>query len=95
MPGYMIFEIEVTDQEAYDKYLEVGGPIMAAGGGRLVFASGRIEPLEGGWTPPSIFVTEFPSFEAARKFYYSQEYQDVVGMRQLASKARGILVEAL
>lgn len=94
MPGYLIFEIEVTDQAAYDHYRQVAGPIMAGGGGRFVLSSDRIESLEGGWQPPSISVVEFPSAEEARRFYHSQDYQKVVALRQVASRARGILVDA-
>lgn len=94
MPGYLIFEIEVTDQAAYDHYREVAGPIMAAGGGRFVLSSDRVESLEGGWQPASIAVVEFPSAEDARRFYQSEEYQKVVALRQVASRAKGILVDA-
>ncbi|MEO5323592.1 DUF1330 domain-containing protein [Mesorhizobium sp. CC13] len=94
MPGYLIFEIEVTDEAAWTRYREVAGPIMAAGGGRFVLSSERIESLEGGWQPASISVVEFPSAEHARRFYQSDDYQKVVALRQLASRGKGILVDA-
>ena len=94
MPGYLIFEIEITDEAAWQHYREVAGPIMAAGGGRFVLSSDRIESLEGGWQPASISVVEFPSADAARRFYHSEDYQKVVALRQLASRGKGILVEA-
>ena len=94
MAGYLIFEIEITDQAAYDHYLAVAGPVLAAGGGTVVLSSARIEPLEGDWKPPSISVVSFPSAEDARRFYRSEAYQKVVGLRQVASRARGILVDA-
>ncbi|MEJ6784778.1 DUF1330 domain-containing protein [Aminobacter sp. Piv2-1] len=94
MPGYLIFEIEVTDEAAWKHYREVAGPIMAAGGGRFVLSSERIESLEGGWRPASISVVEFPSADTARRFYQSEDYQKVVALRQLASRGKGILVDA-
>lgn len=94
MAGYLIFEIEVTDQVAYDRYREVAGPILASGGGRFVLSSDRIETLEGDWEPATISVVEFPTAQDARRFYGSEDYQKVVAMRQLASRARGILVDA-
>lgn len=93
MPGYLIFEIEVTDPIAYARYREVAGPILAAGGGRFVLSSRTVETLEGDWSPATISVVEFPSAVAAREFYHSEAYQRVVAMRQLSSRARGILVE--
>lgn len=94
MAGYLIFEIEVTDQAAYDHYRAVAGPILAGSGGRFMLSSDRIESLEGGWEPASISVVEFPSAEDARQFYRSEDYQKVVALRQVASRARGILVDA-
>ena len=91
----MVFEIEVTDAAAYARYRAVAGPIMARHGGEFVVKSGRIEPLEGGWNPPSLFVVEFPSFEQARAFYHSPEYQEMLTLRAASARARGILVEGL
>lgn len=90
----MIFEIEITDEAAWQHYREVAGPIMAAGGGRFVLSSNRVESLEGGWQPASISVVEFPSAEHARRFYHSDDYQRVVALRLLASRGKGILVDA-
>ncbi|MBI1773988.1 MAG: DUF1330 domain-containing protein [Proteobacteria bacterium] len=95
MSGYLVFEIEVTDAAAYETYRKVAGPIMARAGGKFLVKSGRIVSLEGGWRPPSLFVVEFPSFEQARTFYYSKEYQETLDLRAASSKARGILVEGL
>jgi uncharacterized protein (DUF1330 family) len=90
--GYLIFELEITDQQAWEEYRRVAGPIMEASGGTFLVRSERIEPLEGGWTPASISVVEFPSFEAARDFYRSPAYQSTIALRERASRGRGILV---
>jgi uncharacterized protein (DUF1330 family) len=92
MRGYLIFDLEITDPAAWEEYRLVAGPIMAASGGRFLVGSQKIEPLEGGWQPASISVVEFPSYEAARDFYHSEEYQRTVPLRQRASRGRGILV---
>jgi len=94
MAGYLIFEIEVTDRDAYRRYRDVAGPMMIAAGGKFLLASEKIETLEGGWLPPSISVVAFPSFARAREFYYSPEYQAVLDLRFVASNGRGILVES-
>ena len=94
MLGYLIFDIEVTDETAWADYLKIAGPIMAASGGKFVLRSERCEPLEGGWAPSTISVVEFPSYEVARDFYHSAEYQKTVPLRQRASISRGILVSA-
>jgi uncharacterized protein (DUF1330 family) len=90
--GYLIFEIEITDRAAWEEYRRVAGPVMEGGGGRFVLRSEHIEPLEGGWNPASISVVEFPTYEAARDFYHSEEYRRTIPLRQRASRGRGILV---
>ncbi|TKT75725.1 DUF1330 domain-containing protein [Aquamicrobium sp. LC103] len=92
MRGYMIFELEITDQEAWAAYREVAGPLMAAAGGRFIVRSDRIEPLEGGWNPKGLSVVEFPSFEAAHDFYHSEAYKATLPLREKASRGRGVLV---
>ncbi len=89
----MIFEIEITDSAAWAEYRRVAGPVMTAAGGRFLLRSESIEPLEGGWEPASISVVEFPTYEAARDFYYSDAYRDLLELRQKASRGRGILVK--
>ena len=89
----MIFEIEITDQAAWEEYRRVAGPIMAASGGKFLVNSSTATPLEGAWRPAMISVVEFPSYEAAWEFYNSEPYQRTVAMRQRASRGRGVLVE--
>ena len=88
----MIFELEITDPDAWAEYRRVAGPLMDAAGARLVVRSDRIESLEGGWNPVSISVVEFPSFESAHDYYHSEAYQATVPLREKASRGRGILV---
>ncbi|WP_281985067.1 DUF1330 domain-containing protein [Thalassorhabdomicrobium marinisediminis] len=95
MPGYMIFEIEITDQTAWEEYRAVAAPLMADAGGRFLVNSANAEPLEGNWIPPMISVVEFPSIEAAREFYDSPAYQATLALRGRASRGRGILVGGL
>jgi uncharacterized protein (DUF1330 family) len=47
-----------------------------------------------GDSPKRIVVIEFPSVEAAEKFYHSPDYQAAVKVRQKASKGRLYIVEA-
>lgn len=92
MHGYLIFDIEITDHDAWAEYQRVAGPVLAASGGKFMLSSDTIEPLEGGWCPASISVVQFPSPEAAREFYYSDAYQETIALRQRASRGKGVLV---
>lgn len=92
MPGYLIFEIEITDPDLWADYQRIAGPVLAASGGRFLASDPAPEPLEGGWAPRSLSIVEFPSVEAARAFYHSPDYRATIPLRQRASAGRGVLV---
>jgi uncharacterized protein (DUF1330 family) len=95
MKGYVIGEIEVTDQKPYDEYR---GQVLATiekHGGRFLARGGKVEPLEGGWSPKRVVLLEFPSFDQARKWYRSPEYAPLITLRQKGSKGKLILVEGV
>lgn len=91
--GYLVFEIEVTDRETYERYRSLAAPILARTAGRFIARNGAVDTLEGGWSPKSFFILEFPSCAEARAFYYSKQYQEVLALRLAASKSRAILIE--
>lgn len=95
MPAYLIAEIDVTDHAAYEEYRKLTPGAIAAHGGRFIVRGGKVDPREGGWTPPRIVVVEFASMEAARKFYDSPEYAPALAIRKAASRSRLILVEGV
>ncbi|MDF2811072.1 MAG: hypothetical protein K0S56_2103, partial [Microvirga sp.] len=47
------------------------------------------------WTPDRFFVVEFPSWDQARAFYYSDEYQESVRARFASSVSKAILVDGM
>jgi uncharacterized protein (DUF1330 family) len=93
MKAYVIGEIEVTDQGSYDEYRKQVPAIVEKYGGRFIVRGGKVEPLEGGWSPKRIVALEFPSLEQAQKFYRSSEYAPLIKLRQKASRGKLILVE--
>lgn len=92
MRGYLIFDLEITNLQAWDEYRRIAGPLMAASGGTFIVRSERIESLEGDWRPATFSVVEFPTYDAAAAFYASPEYKATIPLRQSASRGRGILV---
>lgn len=93
MAAYVIGEIEVTDPAAYEEYRKQVLATVTRYGGRFVVRGGKVEPLEGGWTPKRIVALEFPSMEQAQKWYRSDEYAPLIKLRQRASRGKLILVE--
>jgi uncharacterized protein (DUF1330 family) len=93
MAAYIIVDIEITDPEAYERYKPMAAASVKKHGGRFLVRGGKVATLEGGWTPSRIVVLEFPTVEAAKQFYHSEDYAPAIKLRQSASKGRMILVE--
>ena len=97
---YLVFEIEVTDHEAYEAYRKEARKALEeiGGGGRLLIRGGTLcpgaitETIEGDWMPERFVVVEFPSREAAQEYYYSDTYQEVLKLRQASSTARALMI---
>ena len=95
MSGYLIFDIDITNPEKYEEYKKMVPPTLEKFGGRFVVRGGRVEPLEGNWSPKRIGVIEFPSVEQARAWWESQDYAPAKKLRQEASKTKMLIVEGL
>lgn len=100
MTAYLVVEIEVTDKEAYEKYRSAAQSSLASlgGGGRIIIrggtdGTGKTESVEGGWMPQRFVVVEFPDMEHARKFYYSEDYQRALKLRQASSRSKAMFIE--
>lgn len=96
--GYLIIEHGVPTPEIMaplQEYSTVSNEALERYGGRFIIADNTsIQSIEGGWEPPFIIVIEFPSYENAKAFYFSDEYQSVLPDRLAAFKdSRSILVE--
>ena len=95
MSAYVIAEIDITDPAAYEDYRKRVPGVIAKYGGRYVVRGGKVESLEGGWSPKRIAVVEFPSMEQALKFYRSPEYAPLIAIRQKASRGKLVIVEGI
>jgi uncharacterized protein (DUF1330 family) len=93
MSAYVIAEIEVTDPAGYEDYRRQVPAVVDKFKGKFIVRGGRIESMEGGWSPKRLVVVEFPSMDQALKFYRSPEYKPLIALRQKASRAKLVIVE--
>ena len=75
MAAYLLVDCEVTDAERYERYKQLAPAAIAKFGGRYLARGGATDVLEGNWLPRRVVVLEFPSTDAARRFYDSPEYR--------------------
>ena len=82
MAAYVIVDIEVTNQEAFEEYRRLFPATFEQYGGRFAVRGGRYETLEGSWQPQRIVMLEFPDVDRARAWYASPEYQAIIPLRE-------------
>ena len=56
---------------------------------------GRIEVLEGDWTPGRLVLLEFPSMDLARAWWSSPEYSEARLIRQATSEGTLLILEGV
>jgi uncharacterized protein (DUF1330 family) len=93
--AYLLVQADVTNAEQYSEYAKVAPDIVAKYGGRYLARGGRTVTLEGPPARSRVVVIEFPSVEAAERFYRSPEYTAARRLREGAAQAQFVIVEAL
>ena len=82
MSAYVVVEVEVNDLVRYEDYKAMVPPSLEAFGGRFLVRGGKVETLEGDWTPKRFVMVEFPTLEKAKAWWSSQEYAEAKALRQ-------------
>jgi uncharacterized protein (DUF1330 family) len=90
--GYVIARVDIKDPEAYARYAVAATKAIAAHGGTALARGGRHEALEGLARGRNV-VLEFASYDLARSYYRSAEYQAAKALREGAAELEMVLVE--
>ena len=93
-PAYLVAEIDVTDADLYKQYLDKGGPLYAQFAGRFIARGGKVDVFAGE-PPKRAIVAIFDSMEKAQAFRDSPAYNELIPLRDKASKFRAYIVEGL
>jgi uncharacterized protein (DUF1330 family) len=95
MAAYIVVDVEVHDPVRHEDYRKSVLPTLAPYDGRFLVRGGRVEVLEGSWSPKRLVVVEFPSAEKAREWWHSAEYAAPKALRQATSYTDMVLVEGV
>ena len=90
--GYIIARVTVEDEEAYKLYGKETVVAAAKYGARALARGGRSEALEGEARPRNV-ILEFDSYDQAKAYYYSPEYQAARQHRIGKSIMESVVVE--
>ena len=92
MSALWIAHVNVTDPEAYGRYAQAAGPVIAAHGGVFLARATRYVQLEGNERARNV-VARFPSVEHAVACYNSPEYQAALDHARDAAERDLVVVE--
>jgi len=95
MVAYVLAEVEVTNPEGYKEYTAHVPATIAKYGGRFLARGGENQVLEGDWPQLRRVLIEFPSADAAKRWFASPEYAKPLAMRRANSRGRLILLEGV
>jgi uncharacterized protein (DUF1330 family) len=93
MRAYVVVQVEVLDQRAYDAYRKEVLPTVESFGGRFLVRGGTMTKLEGEWPYGRTVVIEFPSRADAEGWYRSPAYTKILPLRLKASRGNLIIVD--
>ena len=95
MVAYVLAEVEVTNPEGYKEYTEMVPATIFKYGGRFLSRGMDHHVLEGEWPKIRRVLIEFPSSDAAKRWFASPEYAKPLAMRRANSQGRLILMEGV
>lgn len=81
MSAYVIANLEVKDATAFQRYVAEVPSTVAKHGGRYLVRGGKIKLVEGDWKPKILVVIEFPTMDALKGWYDSEEYRPLRSLR--------------
>jgi uncharacterized protein (DUF1330 family) len=94
--GYVIAQVTVTDPEAFEKYRARVPEVTQGHGGEYLARGGRQQGLEGGEPAGNRTVLiRFESYERAVEWYHSNEYAELIKLRQAGSNGTLMVVEGV
>ncbi|MCH7739123.1 MAG: DUF1330 domain-containing protein [Chloroflexi bacterium] len=95
MSVYVVVDIEVKDQEAYEEYRRLVPPLIEKYGGRYLVRGGEITSMEGDWDLHRVVILEFSSADRAMELFTSDEYAPVAEIRHRAADSKTFMVEGV
>ena len=93
MGAFMFIQANVTDPEQFMEYAKRAPALIAEHGGRYRCMRGAVEQLEGKPDNRKVVVSEWPSMDAAKRFWDSPEYQELKNIREGAAEIDVFLCE--
>ena len=93
MAAYFLVDTrEVKDAAKMDEYKARVTPVVEKFCGRYLVTGGPLAVVEGEWRPVFPVLIEFPSMDAARRWYDSEDYRELKQLRLSATSGSGVFL---
>ena len=90
MSAYIIFNYKILDRSKINEVTEKVKPIDKKYGAEVIVGS-PVKSIEGN-TLPNMVIYKFKNFDAAKKWYYSKEHQEVSVFRNAITEGWATII---
>ena len=93
MSAFAIVQINVTNKDKYQDYLNQVTPTVKKFNGNYIVRAGKFKVMLGEWNYSRTVVLKFPDYDAAKQWYHSKEYAPIKKIREGNSTGNFIIIE--
>jgi uncharacterized protein (DUF1330 family) len=93
MSATVIATVEIHDDAGIQEYIKRAGALLEQFGASVVGFDDDPDVLEGEWPGSRTMILQFPSEEAARRWYESEEYQAAAEIRRRSATTAMVLIK--
>lgn len=90
---FVISTSEIVDQERYNEYSRLARPIIEGYGGEYLLQSGKVIASKD-WQTQKIVIIKFGNKEQLDKCFQSDEYKEIIPLREGSIVSRFIMLES-
>ncbi len=94
-PAYVVSNIDITDPDRYGDYRRLVPPTLVKFDAGYLVRGGEFEVVEGALPYSRLVISRFPSWDHARNWNNSRDYNQVKAIRQAASRSDTFMTEGL
>lgn len=95
MSAYFIAQYLVKDPDLYKEYQRAAAPTIKASGAEVIVFDVAAESLEGEPPGPQTVILKFSDTAAAKAWYDSAEYQEIIGKRWAATDGFAVISQSM
>jgi len=95
MAAYVLAQLDIHDPKTFAQYREKVSPLVEAFGGRYRVRGGDMTPLEGDVPASRLVIIEFDDHDAAKRWYFSDAYQEILPLRLNSATGHAVIVDGI